>query len=55
MVAQNTLRTYGVNQVSRFVEGIWLQRKSRQIQTFFLRKDPFYFIRAQHFLSDDLI
>ena len=25
------MRTYGVNQVFRFVEGIWLPRKSRQI------------------------
>ena len=25
MVAQNTVRTYGVNQVFRFVEVIWLQ------------------------------
>ena len=32
MVAQNMVRTYGVNQVFRFVEGIWLDRKSRQIQ-----------------------
>ena len=26
------MRTYGVNQVFRFVEGIWLHRKSRQIR-----------------------
>ena len=25
MVAQNTLRTYGVNMVFRFIEGIWLE------------------------------
>ena len=30
MVAQNTVRTYGVNQVFPFVKGIWLHRKSRQ-------------------------
>ena len=36
MVAQNTMRTYGVNHVIRFVEGIWLQRKSRQIYFFTL-------------------
>ena len=34
MVAQNTVRTYGVNQVFPFVEDIWLHRKSRQIQFF---------------------
>ena len=32
MVAHFTMRTDGVNQASRFVEGIWLHRKSRQIQ-----------------------
>ena len=32
------MRTYGVNQEFRFVEGIWLGRKSRQIQFFFSRK-----------------
>ena len=37
MVVQNTVRTHRVNQVFRFVEGIWLHRKSREIQ-FFLRK-----------------
>ena len=37
MVAQNTVRTYGVNQVFRFVKGIWLHRQSRQIR-FFSRK-----------------
>ena len=41
MVAQNTKRAYGENQVFRFVEGIWLHRKSRQIQFFFSRKRPF--------------
>ena len=29
MVAQNTVRTYGVNRVLRSVEGIWLHRKSQ--------------------------
>ena len=29
MVAQKTMHTYGVNQVFRFVEGIWSHRKSR--------------------------
>ena len=35
MVAHFTMRIYGVNQVFRFVEGIWLLRNSRQIQFFF--------------------
>ena len=34
-----TMRTYGVNQAFRFVEGIWLHQKSRQIQ-FFAWKRP---------------
>ena len=43
MVDQTTLRTYGVNQVFRFVKGIWLHRKSLQSRFFFLGKDLFYF------------
>ena len=39
MVAHLTMRTYGGNQAFRFVEGIWLHRKSRQIRNFF-RKRP---------------
>ena len=31
MVAHLTIRTHGVNQAFRFVEGIWLHRKSHQI------------------------
>ena len=34
MVAQNTLRTYGVHQKIRLVEGIWLHRNIRQILFF---------------------
>ena len=34
MVAHFTLRTYGVHQAFRFVEGIWLHRKSRQSEIF---------------------
>ena len=34
MVADSTMRTYGVNQEYRFVGGIWLHRKSRQIRFF---------------------
>ena len=45
---------YGVSQVFRFVEGIWLHRKSRRIQ-FFLEKDLFYIIRAQYVLSYHVI
>ena len=37
MVAHYTMRTYGVNQYFRFVEGIWLHRKSHQ-PDFFPRK-----------------
>ena len=35
MVAHFITRTYGVNQAFRFVEGICLHRKSRQIRFFF--------------------
>ena len=38
------MRTYGVNQVFRFVEGNLLHRKSRQI----FGNDPFYSTRAHH-------
>jgi len=44
MVAQNAVRTYGVNQVFRLVT--WLNRKSRLFR-FFLRKELVYFIPAQ--------
>ena len=39
MVTHFTMRTHGVNQAFRFVEGIWLHRKSRQIR-FFSGKCP---------------
>ena len=35
MVAHFTMRTYGVNQVLRFAESVWLHRKSRNIPFFF--------------------
>ena len=35
MVAQFTMRTYGVEQEFRFLEGIWFHRKSSQIRFFF--------------------
>ena len=39
MVAQNTVRTYyGVNKVFRFVEGMWIHRKSRHIRIIFSEK-----------------
>ena len=38
MVAHFTMRTHGVNQAFRFVEGIWLHRKSHQIRFFFREK-----------------
>ena len=38
MVAQNTVRTQGVNQVFRFVEDICFNLKSRQIGFFLSRK-----------------
>ena len=50
MAAHYTMRTYGVNQAFRFVEGIWLHRKSRQT-IFIFGYDLFYIIRAQHVLS----
>ena len=54
MVAHFTMRTHGVNQAFRFVEGIWLQRKSRQIR-FFSEKDLVFIIRAQREISNHLI
>ena len=49
-----TMRTYGVNQAFRFVEGIWLDRKSRQIR-FFSEKNLVFIIRAQREISNHLI
>ena len=54
MVAHFTMRTHGVNQAFQFVEGIWLHRKSRQIQKK-IGKELFHIIRAQHALSYHLI
>ena len=34
MIPHFTMRTYGVNQKFRFVEGIWSHRKGHQIRTF---------------------
>ena len=41
IVVHLTLRSYGVNQTIRFVEGIWLHRKSRQIRLFFSEQGYF--------------
>ena len=38
MVAQNTVRTYGVNQVYRIVEGIRLHQKSCHNRYYFIRE-----------------
>ena len=46
MVAHFTMRTHGVNHAFRYVEIIWLHRKSRQIRFFFSEKFVFI-IRAQ--------
>ena len=54
MVAHFTMSTHGVNQAFRFIEGIWLQRKSRQIR-FFSEKDLVFIIRAQREMSNHLI
>ena len=49
MVAHITMRAYGVHQAFRFVEGIWLHIKSRQIRGFFFGKDLFNIIYVQLF------
>ena len=54
-VAYFTMRTYGVNQDFRFAEGIWLHRKSRQIQFFLIGNELFDIIRAQYVVSYHLI
>ena len=42
MVDKNTVRTYGVNQVFQYVEGIWLHRMSRQIKNIFEERPILY-------------
>ena len=51
MVAHFTMRTHEENQAFRFVEGIWLHRKSHQIR----KKDLVYIIRAQRDMSNHVI
>ena len=48
-----TMRTHGVNQAFRFVEGIWLHR--RVVKSDFFTEKTFYSIRSQHVLSYHLI
>ena len=55
MVADFTMRTHGVNRAFRFVEEIWLHRKSRQIRFFFSEKDLVFIIRAQREICNHLI
>ena len=47
MVAHFNMRTHGVNEAFRFVEGIRLHQKSHQIRFFFSEKDLVYIKRAQ--------
>ena len=54
MVAHLTMRTHGVNQAFRFVEGIfYIERVIKS--GIFTRKDPFSFMRAQREMSNHLI
>ena len=46
---------YAINQSFRFVEGIWLHQKSRQIRFFFRKKDLVFIIRAQREMGNYLI
>ena len=55
MIAHFTMRTHEVNQAFRFVEGIWLHRKSYQIRFLFSEKDLVYIISAQRKMSNHLI
>ena len=55
MVSLFTMRTQGVNQAFRFIEGIWLHQKSCQIRFFFSKKDLVYIIRAQREMSNHAI
>ena len=48
MVAQNTVRTYGINQIFRFVEGIWLHRKTRQTRRKFQEKTILHYTCATY-------
>ena len=55
MAAQNTVRICGPIHVFRFVEGICLHQKSRQIRYFFSEKTYFDFIFAQYVAELPLI
>ena len=54
IVAHFTMRTHGLNQAFRCVEGIWLHRKSRQIRKYF-RKRLILHHTSEHVLSYHLI
>ena len=54
MVAHLAMRTNEVKQRFRFVEGMWVHRKSSQIR-FFLGKYLFYIIRAHSKMNNHLI
>ena len=51
MVAHFTMRAYGVNQAFRFVEGIWLHRKSRQIRFYVGKSHIFHHVLSYHIIS----
>ena len=53
MVAHFTMLTHGVIESFRFVEGIWIHRKSNRIR-FFSEKDLDLIIRAQREMSNHL-
>ena len=53
MVAHLTMRTHGVNLAFRFVEGIWLHRKSHQIGYFYPKK-KISFMRAQREMRETI-
>ena len=54
MVAHLTMRTHGVNQAFRFVEGIWFTSNESSNRVFLPEKDPFSFMRAQREMSNHL-
>ena len=49
------MHTHGVNQAFRFVEDIWLHRKSRQIRFFSSKNGLISIIRAQREMGNHLI
>ena len=53
MVAQNAVRTYGVNQALRFVEDIWLYLKSRQVR--FFSEKAYFTSYVRHIFSSTIL